>query len=471
MSIRPLIRFWRYWLANKTAILAAGSRAVASSAAFSGTSGTGGAHGLFQSLLRFDGSSLAGDTISDVSLQLSITLSMTGGKGVFNTSAQSGSVDFSMLTLAPANEWVQGYGAPENAGQRGSPIFDPTQGTTYDILHNTILPEASVVDLKTLYFDATQLSSTAQTWVTFDLTCPALQNALSSGERFSLLLSPAAGDQAVNFNFQAYTQNNGPGVPPTIRSNGPQLLVTTVVSTSAGWVGTDGSPPAQSWATATNWSSNPNIPGGQIGDSAIFDNSIGSHSTTITLDGNQTLGSLVFSHDNGSSGYTYTIAEGSGDWKLIFDNGAAGPATVTVSAGKQLISAPVELVSNTEVNTTAETSVLAISGDINGDGTLVKTGLGTLILSGTDTYLGGTIVNAGTLIVASNAALPDGTSLTVGAGGTMLFDPSQVATAQLTSSATPEINPVPEPGTLTLLAMAVCGAAVFQRGRSRQKKP
>ena len=32
----------------------AGSRAVASSAAFSGTSGTGGAHGLFRSLLRFE---------------------------------------------------------------------------------------------------------------------------------------------------------------------------------------------------------------------------------------------------------------------------------------------------------------------------------------------------------------------------------------------------------------------------------
>ena len=40
---------------------------------------------------------------------------------------------------------------------------------------------------------------------------------------------------------------------------------------------------------------------------------------------------------------------------------------------------------------------------------------GTLILSGSDTYGGGTNVNAGTLIVTNNTALPSETSLTVGA--------------------------------------------------------
>ena len=123
-----------------------------------------------------------------------------------------------------------------------------------------------------------------------------------------------------------------------------------------------------------------------------------------------------------------------------------------------------------QVNTAVAASVLAISGDINGDGTLVKAGPGTLILSGSDTYMGGTVVNAGTLIVASNAGLPNGTSLTIGAGGTLIFDPSQVITAQPTSAVTSEINPVPEPGTLTLLATAVCGAAVFRRSRSRRKE-
>jgi len=31
-------------------------------------------------------------------------------------------------------------------------------------------------------------------------------------------------------------------------------------------------------------------------------------------------------------------------------------------------------------------------------------------------------------------------------------------------------SPVPEPGTLVLLSVAVCGAAVYQRVRSRRKK-
>ena len=44
-----------------------------------------------------------------------------------------------------------------------------------------------------------------------------------------------------------------------------------------------------------------------------------------------------------------------------------------------------------------------------------------LILSGSDNYAGGTNVEAGTLILASNIALPGGSSLTVGAGGVLLF--------------------------------------------------
>ena len=50
---------------------------------------------------------------------------------------------------------------------------------------------------------------------------------------------------------------------------------------------------------------------------------------------------------------------------------------------------------------------------------------GTLILSGTgDNYTGGTVVEAGNLVVTSNTALPQGQSLTVGAGGVFVFDPS-----------------------------------------------
>ena len=59
-----------------------------------------------------------------------------------------------------------------------------------------------------------------------------------------------------------------------------------------------------------------------------------------------------------------------------------------------------------------------LSGNLSGNGGLVVMGNGTLLLSGTDnTYGGGTAVDSGTLIVASDDALPDGSSLTVGGAG------------------------------------------------------
>ncbi len=67
---------------------------------------------------------------------------------------------------------------------------------------------------------------------------------------------------------------------------------------------------------------------------------------------------------------------------------------------------------------------ISLSGVLSGPGGLAKAGPGTLILSGSNHYIGGTTVNAGTLCVTSSNALADGTVLSVGAGGTFVFDPS-----------------------------------------------
>jgi fibronectin-binding autotransporter adhesin len=105
---------------------------------------------------------------------------------------------------------------------------------------------------------------------------------------------------------------------------------------------------------------------------------------------------------------------------------------------------------------------------ISGNGSLTKAGPGILILSGADSYSGGTTVAAGTLEVLSGSALPTGTSLTLGARGTFVFDPSQAGSPVVGSAV---VAAVPEPGMLALLAAAVCGVALYRSVRSRRQKP
>ncbi|MGA2259025.1 MAG: autotransporter-associated beta strand repeat-containing protein, partial [Thermoguttaceae bacterium] len=92
-----------------------------------------------------------------------------------------------------------------------------------------------------------------------------------------------------------------------------------------------------------------------------------------------------------------------------------------------------------------------------GNSLLVNNPAAMLVLSGSNTYLGGTAVESGTLIINNSGAIPDGSSLTVGAGGTFIFDPSvsgaAIAAGSLLHGA--GVAVVPEPGTLTLLAVAM----------------
>ena len=146
--------------------------------------------------------------------------------------------------------------------------------------------------------------------------------------------------------------------------------------------------------------------------------------------------------------------------------------------------------SNLTVNPASGVST-TFSGVITngGSGKLVsleKTGAGTLVLSGTDSYTGGTTVIGGTLVIASPSAIADGTSLTVGAGGTFMFDPSvmmsagDISTADVlaplagsaagpvpgtTVSSGGMTTAVPEPGSVVLLFAALGAAGLIHLRR------
>ena len=75
----------------------------------------------------------------------------------------------------------------------------------------------------------------------------------------------------------------------------------------------------------------------------------------------------------------------------------------------------------------------SINASLGGSGQFMKDTSGVVTLSGHNTYQGGTVVTGGTLIITSADALPDGTSLTIGASGSVVLGSGLGRTIELSS--------------------------------------
>jgi autotransporter-associated beta strand protein/parallel beta-helix repeat protein len=121
------------------------------------------------------------------------------------------------------------------------------------------------------------------------------------------------------------------------------------------------------------------------------------------------------------SGGTTLQLDGNG---LTFGNaltlGSTSGATLTNLTGSNAWSGPITDAVTSTINASAGT--LTINGGISGAGGLTKTGAGTLLLPGANSYLGITTVSAGVLDVQTPAALINSTSVTVAAAGTLQID-------------------------------------------------
>jgi autotransporter-associated beta strand protein len=162
---------------------------------------------------------------------------------------------------------------------------------------------------------------------------------------------------------------------------------------------------------------------------------------TLQLGGAASLGSGGLVANGGTldlASYSVTIPSFSGHSGRITDFGSNG-GTTTLAVAQSSVTTFGGTIAN------GPTNVLALS----------VTGPGTLYLSGTNTYSGGTTVNGGSLVVTNNAALADGSSLTV--GNASLFS-APVVPSPVASAAAVPISPVPEPNTLGLLAAAAFAA-------------
>ncbi len=165
------------------------------------------------------------------------------------------------------------------------------------------------------------------------------------------------------------------------------------------------------------------------------------------------------------------------------DAGASLPATtpVTISNGSTLdltnVIQTIASLSSTDGKgskvllgdgalTVGNSATTTFDGTISGvGGALIKQGSGELVLSGTNTYTGGTTVLDGTLLVTNNAGLATGSGMSVGAGAPAIFGLAAAPAAPAGGAhAAAAVSAVPEPGTLALLvAGLVVGFGVWRR--------
>ncbi|MGO9110076.1 MAG: autotransporter-associated beta strand repeat-containing protein, partial [Thermoguttaceae bacterium] len=233
----------------------------------------------------------------------------------------------------------------------------------------------------------------------------------------------------------------------------------TYIATPSTLIWNGGAPGNNNWSTAGNWSSVTPTAGHWLRFGAL---AAGGHAANNNnLAANTLFYGIFFDAAAPSYNLQGNAIDLSGD-------------VINQSANNQTIGLNIQLVPGDgafDVGT-FDTGGLKItdSGSISGTGMeVIKAGSGTLVLSGSNTYSGGTYVTDGKLIVAASDALLDGSSLFVGANAVSAF--GTVVPADVSAPAASSLPaPVPEPGTLSLLAAVVCGAAVYHRLHLRRKK-
>jgi autotransporter-associated beta strand protein len=185
------------------------------------------------------------------------------------------------------------------------------------------------------------------------------------------------------------------------------------------------------WSTPGNWT-NSQVPSG-FAASADFNTLDLTADSTVHLDAPVTIGNLVLGDTD-----TNTAA----GW--ILDNNGNAANFLTLSGPASLIT----------VNSLGDGKTATISSDIAGQWGLGKDGLGTLVLSGSNTYTGGTMISSGILSVS---AIADSGLSAIGASGTLNFAGGTLAFTGTTGSTYrpltftgPGVIDVPSGATLSL---------------------
>jgi len=153
------------------------------------------------------------------------------------------------------------------------------------------------------------------------------------------------------------------------------------------------------WNASANWNPNTGFPDA-VDDMATF-GAIITAPRTITLGEDITVGRIDFNNAN-----AYAI---SGANTLAFGV-SSGNATVNVASGAHTINSSIVLNNSLAVSTAGSTTAnfAGTVSESGGAATLIKTGAGTVTLSGNNTFTGGVDLAAGVVSLGSTAALGSG---------------------------------------------------------------
>jgi fibronectin-binding autotransporter adhesin len=394
---------------------------------------------------------LGGTVTNSGSGAASLTVT-TSGSSTFSGSIQNGNSTTSLVMNGNGTQVLAGSNTYSGGTTVNSGIL--SAGTA-----NAFSPNASM----TVNGGTLDASRGAQTVASLNVGAFGLLN-LSIGNAYTLTSSGTAsfagtlnllagsGGTADLINYLSYSGSfsTTTGVPSGYALQYTPTQLDLIFNGAPMWVQGSGN-----WSDGFNWSGN-SSPNG-AGQGAIFNQS-NSGALAINLDVPVTLGTLQF--NSATTGYTL-----SGNTLTFNNNG--GTSSVTVLSGTHSIGSQVVVTGGALDIAASSSSVLGITGNISDDGSqrsliLDGDGTGQLVLSGVNTYGGQTVVNAGTLVVDSTTALPDGTSLIVGQGASSLFAPAVAGPAAAVSA-------VPEPGTLVLLLAALWSAMACHRFSKRPR--
>jgi len=140
--------------------------------------------------------------------------------------------------------------------------------------------------------------------------------------------------------------------------------------------------------------------------------------TSLTLAGTSTSNN-EFQGDitNGASSAVSLTKGGVSTWILSGNNTYTGGTTVSGGILEGTTSSLQGTISNNATVTFNQSSDGTYSGNMGGNGTLIKNGTGKVTLGGANTYTGNTTINAGTLLI--NGSTASGSAVTVGNTGTL----------------------------------------------------